>query len=134
MSDKTLRILHVAYYYLPWLGYDVALAEEQDALGHQTLFAASSRIPKSKKNPGKEASSYPDRIDNVLLWTLAFGSRIILMPGIIKTLYKFRPNVVHCHVVFDLTASPLYVALMVILRFLPMVFLGFHVPSGLLNF
>ncbi|SVD97759.1 uncharacterized protein METZ01_LOCUS450613, partial [marine metagenome] len=28
-------------------------------------------------------------------------------------------------VVFDITASPLYVALMVILRFLPMVFLGF---------
>lgn len=104
MSDKTLRILHVAYYYLPWLGYDVGLAQAQDTLGHQTLFAASNRIPKSKKHPGKEVSSYPDSIDNVLLWTLAFGSRIILMPGIIKILYKFRPNVVHCHVMFDLTA------------------------------
>ena len=104
MTDRTLRILHVAYYYLPWLGYDVGLAQAQDTLGHQTLFAASSRIPNLRKSPGKEISSYPDRIDNVLLWTLAFGSRIILMPGIVRILYTFRPDVVHCHVMFDLTA------------------------------
>ncbi|HCU80393.1 MAG TPA: hypothetical protein DGN60_04420 [Chloroflexi bacterium] len=104
MTDRTLRILHVAYYYLPWLGYDVGLAQAQNDLGHETLFAASNRIPDLRKSRNEQSSEYPCQVDNVSLWTLVFGSRIILMPGIVRILFRFRPRVVHCHVVFDLTA------------------------------
>lgn len=105
----TLKILHISNYFLPWLGYDAELARVQRNEGHNLLFAASNRIPGSKSSAGSRPESPIDVVNSTLHRPVTIGSRVVLLPGLLMTLIRFRPSVVHCHMILDLT--PVIVAL-----------------------
>ena len=100
-----MRILHVDDYFIPSLGYEAELAHEQLEMGHDVSFAASTLLPPAKGlSPVQRGES---KVRAHLLWTLRAGRRHVWMPGIVRVLLAERPEVVHCHSVFDLTAVSL---------------------------
>ena len=99
-----MKILHIDNYYLPWLGYEAELARAQQSAEHDVWFAASNRIPGEKAGTPRPTHQDETPVHAVLLRPLAVGQRIIFLPGIVGVLLRFRPQVVHCHSIFDLTA------------------------------
>ena len=99
-----MKILHVSYYFLPWLGYDAELARVQQESGHHVLYAASNHVPETKRGSENVEPTGPEPVEHSLLWPLTIGSRIVLLPGMLRVLFGFRPDVVHCHMFIDLTS------------------------------
>jgi len=97
-----MRILHVDDQFIPALGYEAELAKTQLEMGHDVSFAASRDLPELKDLSPDQRGESP--VPHDLLWTLRLGRRSILMPGLVRAMFRNRPEVVHCHSIFDMTA------------------------------
>lgn len=97
-----MRVLHVDDQFIPALGYEAELARVQLEMGHDVAFAASRNLPSAKGLDEGNRGSSPVRA--YLLRTLRIGRRNVFMPGVVRVLVRERPDVVHCHSLYDFTA------------------------------
>lgn len=105
-----MKIAHVLDYYMPHMSYqENFLPKKQKEMGHQVIAITSDRYFK-----GLERSNTTNKVriigtgefleDDIKIVRLPtpfeFGTRVLLF-GLKKTLNDFKPDVVHCHNLFN---------------------------------
>ena len=105
-----MRILHVASWYVPGLGYEENyLPQAQTELGHTVAIATSKRVPFSFQNlEGARGGAPPDEDVSrtspspaiLRLESASFPHGQLLLSGLRHAIRDFQPDVVHAHGAF----------------------------------